>query len=101
MSFSCPERRLIDRTRPPTPRVIGRARVSATYPHIRTAPVPRGRWFPVVDGNPAVHHPALQGYIWIDVYGRLQHVRAAHFEIEEAAGDARAAGVGGVRSNAH
>jgi hypothetical protein len=62
--------------------VVGRARllphVSHHYPSLR----PNG-WYRVIRHNPEAIDPrARQGYVWIDVDGRLRQVWAAHFELQ-------------------
>jgi hypothetical protein len=77
-----PDRRRVDRA--PTPRrVIGRARVAATFPKTKVAPFERGVWFPVVERNPDVSQPPLEGYVWVALGRRLQLVWSAWLELEE------------------
>ena len=66
-------------------RVIGVARIVDRYPHTKTPPIPRDRWFDVVkrdDVNP------LEGYVWLDVDGHMRHIWAQFLEIDVAQGDA-------------
>jgi hypothetical protein len=81
--YQGPERRRFDRTPPPAPRVIGRARIGEGFPRTVTAPLPRGQWFPVVDRNPAtIPETPLAGHVWIDSGGHLILVWAAFLEVE-------------------
>lgn len=75
-----PDRRAVDRT--PAPRVLGRARVSASFPRTRTAPLSRGRWYPAIEQPPDVLTPPLAGYVWIDDGTRPRSVWAAFLELE-------------------
>jgi hypothetical protein len=83
--YAGPERRHSDRTPPPPPKVIGRARVRRgllTYPGFRP-----GTWHAVLERNPRIlssteHGRALPGYIWVDGPTRAEHVWAAHFEVQ-------------------
>ena len=74
------ERRARDRTPPPPPRVIGRARLRPGqawhYPGMDP-----GAWYPVLDRNPAVATPPLPGWMGIELHGKPRNVWAAHFEV--------------------
>jgi hypothetical protein len=83
MPYQGPERRRFDRTPPPAPRVIGRARIGEGFPRTVAAPLPRGQWFPVVDRNPAtIPEIPPTGHVWIDSRGHLILVWAAVLEVE-------------------
>jgi hypothetical protein len=75
-----PERRRFDRTPPPPPRVIGRARVLPGDRWHSPGFVPDA-WYPVLDRNPAVTTPPLPGWMWIELHGKPRNVWAAHFEV--------------------
>jgi hypothetical protein len=68
-----------------TPQPIGRARVRRgllTYPGFRP-----GTWHAVLARDPRVSSPAddgaaLPGYIWVVGPTRVEHVWAAHFEVQ-------------------
>jgi hypothetical protein len=75
------ERRQIDRTPPPPPRIIGEARVRPEHTRLEIAMDPQS-WYPVLDRNPKALEPiARPAYLWIAVHGRPLHLRAAHFEL--------------------
>jgi hypothetical protein len=84
-TYDGPERRQFDRTPPPPPKVIGRARIRRgllTYPGFRP-----GTWHAVLERNPRIlvlaeGGEALPGYIWVDGPTRAEHVWAAHFEVQ-------------------
>jgi hypothetical protein len=63
------------------PQRVARVRPDATYfLHSLTA----GVWYRVREGNPEALYPvALEGYVWIEVHGRLQHVWEKHVEVRE------------------
>ena len=75
-----PERRARDRTPPPPPRVIGRARLWPGEGWHSPGMNPQ-TWYPVLDGNPEVSTPPLPGMMWIELHGRPRNVWAAHFEV--------------------
>jgi hypothetical protein len=66
------------------PQRVARVRPDATYfLHSLTA----GVWYRVRDRNPEAPYPeALEGYLWIEVHGRLQHVWEKHVEVREEPG---------------
>ena len=46
--------------------------------------VTAGVWYCVRDRNPEALYPAaLEGYLWIEVHGRLHHVWEKHVEVRE------------------
>ncbi len=57
--------------------------MAATFSQTKVPPFERGVWFPVVDGNPDVSQPPLEGYVWVDLGPRLQLVWGAWLELEE------------------
>jgi hypothetical protein len=61
---------------------VGRARliprVSGHYPSLRP-----GGWYQVIGRNPEAMEPvASEGFMWIEVDGRLRRVWAGHFEVQ-------------------
>jgi hypothetical protein len=74
------ERRARDRTPPPPPRVIGRARILPGQAWHSPGMDPR-TWYHVLDGNPAVTTPPLPGWMWIELNHKPRNVWAAHFEM--------------------
>ena len=38
-------------------------------------------WYTVLEGNPEVTTPPLQGWMWIELQGKPRNVWAAHFEV--------------------
>ncbi|HEX3236231.1 MAG TPA: hypothetical protein VHR41_18720 [Gemmatimonadales bacterium] len=41
-----------------------------------------GVWYPVRDRNPEALRPEpLEGYVWVEVYDRLEHVWLEHVEV--------------------
>jgi hypothetical protein len=68
------------RHRPHPPQVIGRARILPGQAWHSPGIDPE-TWYSVLDGNPEVSTPALEGYMWIEHGGRRRHVWAAHFEL--------------------
>jgi hypothetical protein len=80
-SYTGLERRAADRQLTGA-RVIGRARVAASFPRTRVPPFERDCWMPVLDRNPDVTLPPLDGYVWVDVRGLPRTIWAAFLEIE-------------------
>jgi hypothetical protein len=76
-----PERRHWSRDLPPATGVVGYARVRADATRVLYR-LTAGAWYPVRDRNPEAIGPApLEGYVWVEVFGRLEHVWAEHVEI--------------------
>jgi hypothetical protein len=77
-----PERRRFDRTPPPAPRVIGRARLKpecVRHMHGLLA----GEWYPVIERPGGLIGRPVEGYIWLDYRGRPLSVWAAFFELAQ------------------
>jgi hypothetical protein len=75
------ERRQVDRSPPPSPRVVGRARLLPGDRWHSPGFLP-DTWYPVLDRNPAVTTLPLAGWMWVELYGRPRNVWAAHFEVQ-------------------
>jgi hypothetical protein len=78
------ECRQVDRTPPPPPRVIGRARILAGQAWHSPGMDPK-TWYPVLKSNPEVTTPPLPGWMWIELHGKPRNVWAAHFEMKPEA----------------
>lgn len=65
--------------------VVGIARVVERYPHTKIPPVPRDRWFNVIERDEV---KPLEGYVWLEVDGHPRHVWAQFLDIEPAEGAA-------------
>src|SRR6266496_2733532 len=61
--------------------IIGHARVRpewSRHVHRLTASV----WYPIRERNPeAIRPEPLEGYIWVEVHGRLEHIWLEHVEV--------------------
>jgi hypothetical protein len=80
------ERRGHDRTPPPAPRAIGRARVRPEHAGHALSLAP-GRWYPVIEQPDDVLMSPIDGYVWIDLDGRPRSVWADFLEQDIAAVD--------------
>ena len=81
LDWAGPERRARDRTPPPPSRIIGHARVrpNATLAVQRLT---AGVWYPVRDRNlEELRSAPLEGYVWVEVFGRLEHIWLEHVEV--------------------
>lgn len=75
------DRRLWSREPSSPAGIIGHARVrpewSRHLPRLTTAV-----WYPVRERNPeAPRQEPLEGYVWVEVHGRLEHVWLEHVEV--------------------
>jgi hypothetical protein len=79
--YQGPERRRSDRSPPPAPRVLGRARVRPEHCRHALSLAP-GTWYALIEQPADLSTQPLEGYVWIDLDGRPQSIWAVFLEIE-------------------
>ena len=76
-----PKRRRFNRSPPPPPRVLGRARVRPEHCRHALSLAP-GTWYALIEQPADLPTQPPEGCVWIDLDGRPQNVSAAFLEIE-------------------